>query len=336
MHRSARLPVPAANNFYQEPYPTSSAQIGPQINRETTTFGVNGRWRPFEDECGTLASRLSFVGGYEYSTLMRENAGDTLPVAGTGPFVDPKQRQLLHAAQLEQEHVHGGRGREVVVQFNTFLRYKFISTDYPLYGITPDVGYSIDNALNSALPTQENRVELGCTWTPTDCLMVNATLYVENAMSDAPYVAWTSNSLPFTVSAWWAPTHDWSFSAGAAEMDSWINQEVSSGDAQRGAAESGDATGVNALKCPGGIPAWPTCSISAPAMRQRKNCRSRANSSTCMASIPAWPTSTRRSNTPAQAGGIKHDALRPWPVLAGQDAVVPLRLRGPITACGRG
>ena len=47
---------------------------------------------------------------------------------------------------------------------------------------------SIDDALNSALPTQENRIELGCTWTPTDCLMVNATLYVENAMSNAPYV----------------------------------------------------------------------------------------------------------------------------------------------------
>ena len=110
--------------------------------------------------------------------------------------------------------------------FDTFLRYKFISTEYPLYGITHDVG-QLAAALNSALPTQENRVELGCTWTPTDCLMVNATLYVENAMSDAPYVAWTSNSLPFTVSAWWAPTQDWSFSAGAAEMDSWINQNVS-------------------------------------------------------------------------------------------------------------
>ena len=25
-------------------------------------------------------------------------------------------------------------------KFDTFLRYKFISTDYPLYGITPDAG----------------------------------------------------------------------------------------------------------------------------------------------------------------------------------------------------
>jgi hypothetical protein len=76
------------------------------------------------------------------------------------------------------------------------------------------------------LPTQENRVELGCTWTPTDCLMINATLYVENAENNAPYVNWTSNSLPFTLSAWWSATPLWSFSAGAAEMDSWINQNT--------------------------------------------------------------------------------------------------------------
>ena len=109
--------------------------------------------------------------------------------------------------------------------FNTFLRYKFIDTEYPLYGITADAGQLLAT-LNTCLPTQENRVELGCTWTPTDCLMVNATLYVENAMNDGPYSAWTSNSLPFTLSAWWAPRPDWSFSAGVSEMDSWINQNT--------------------------------------------------------------------------------------------------------------
>ena len=135
---------------------------------------------------------------------MRENAGDTLLAGGPGTF--RQCDRLLHAAQLEQEHVHRGRGREVVAPVRHVPPLQVHLHGYPLYGITPDVGSSIDAALNSSLPTQENRVELGCTWTPTDCLMVNATLYVENAMSDAPYVAWTSNSLPFTVSAWWSPT----------------------------------------------------------------------------------------------------------------------------------
>jgi hypothetical protein len=213
---------PAMANYYREP---DLSLIGPQINRETDAFGINGRWRPFQDECGTLLSRLSLVGGYEYSSLKRENAGDTfgtiVPPAN-GPFV---VNDVFTQPSSNKNTFTVGVDEKWSPEFNTFLHYKFISTDYPLYGITPDVG-QLDAALNSALPTQENRVELGCTWTPSDTLMVNATLYVENAMSDAPYVAWTSNSLPFTVSAWWAPTQQWSFSAGAAEMDSWINQNV--------------------------------------------------------------------------------------------------------------
>jgi len=224
--------TPLGHNFYQDPALITATQlgpgldgIGPQINRETDTFGVNTRWRPFEDECGTFRSRLSLVGGYEYSSLKRENAGDTFTsvAPGTnGPFVSDN---VFTQPSSNKNTFTVGVEEKWSASLNTFLRYKFISTEYPLYGITPDVG-QLDAALNSALPTQENRVELGCTWTPTDCLMVNATLYVENAMSDAPYVAWTSNSLPFVVSAWWAPTQSWSFSAGASEMDSWINQNV--------------------------------------------------------------------------------------------------------------
>ena len=215
---------PNAAQYYQE---ADLSQIGPQINREIHTFGIDARWRPFKDECCAPLSKLSIVGGYEYSTLMRENAGDTLLAGGPGTFVSPSG--VFTQPNSNTNTFTVGVEEKWSRQFDTFLRYKFISTQYPLYGITPDAGQSIDAALNSNLPTQENRAELGCTWTPTDCLMVNATLYLENAMSDAPYVAWTSNSLPFTLSAWWSPTQDWSFSAGASEMDSWINQNVSAG-----------------------------------------------------------------------------------------------------------
>ena len=94
--------------------------------------------------------------------------------------------------------------------------------------LRPMRGKSIDAALNSSLAhAGEPRRELGCTWTPTDCLMVNATLYVENAMSDAPYVGWASNSLPFTVSAWWSADLGLVVLGRALpEMDSWINQNV--------------------------------------------------------------------------------------------------------------
>ena len=207
----------SGNNYYQEPYLGS----GPQISRQTTAFGINERWRPFEDQCSTLLSRLSIVSGYEYSVLRRELAGDTLLAGGPAQFVDASG--YFTQPDSNKNTFTFGAEEKWSACFNTFLRYKFITTEYPLYGITPDSG-QLYAELNSSLPTQENRVELGCTWTPTDTLMVNATLYVENAMSDAPYVAWTSNSLPFTLSAWWALTPNWSLSAGASEMDSWINQ----------------------------------------------------------------------------------------------------------------
>ena len=207
-----------ANNYYQEPYLGSS----PQINREIHTFGIDGRWCPCPDDCAIFASRLAIVGGYEYSTLMRENAGDTLLSGANGPFVtngvftQPNSNKNTFSIGMENRWTSA---------FNTFVRYKFISTDYPLYGITPDAGQFFAE-LNSTLPTQENRVEIGGTWMANDCLMINATLYVENALNDGPYVSFNSDSVPFTISAWWTANADWSFSFGAAEMDSAISQSV--------------------------------------------------------------------------------------------------------------
>ena len=98
-------------------------------------------------------------------------------------------------------------------------------------------------------------------------------------------------------------------------MDSWINQNVSLSNLN--ASSRVGRAGALAVS-----PAWPTCSISAPAIRPRRNCRSRANSSTCTASIPVRPLSLRTNQTPPPCGAA-HDAVQHRPVLAGQDAVVP-------------
>ena len=73
---------------------------------------------------------------------------------------------------------------------------------------------------------------MGFTWTPTDELMLNATLYAENAYSNAPLSHALDEQQPsLSRSArWWAPNADWSFSAGFSEMDSWINQAVNLGE----------------------------------------------------------------------------------------------------------
>jgi hypothetical protein len=230
---NTRYSAPAQQQFYQE---TNLDWVAdPQINREVHGAGINGRWRPFEDECGTLRRNLSFTLGYDYNEMLRENAGDTfeyLNGANNGVFV---VNDVFAQPSTVANTFSLGVEEKWSACFDTQLRYKYISTQYPLYGITPDTVGTIDTALNSNLPTQENRIELQATWTPTDTFMLNATIYVENAMSDAPYVGnpvfrgWTSNSLPFTLSGWWAPTCNWSFNAGFSEMDNWINQGINAG-----------------------------------------------------------------------------------------------------------
>ncbi len=220
-------------NYYAEDNANFRDMSGSdQINREVHTFGLDARWRPFQDECGTIRSRMAIVGGYEYSTLMRENAGAELTAANNGPFVvngGTANGSVFTQPNSNKNTFLVGVEEKWSACWTTYIRYKYIQTEYPLYGITPEAGTSVNFALNSNLPTQENRIEMGGTWTPTDTLMVNATFYIENALNDAPYVRWSSNSLPFVVSTWWAPTECWSLSAGAAVMDGYINQDVSLG-----------------------------------------------------------------------------------------------------------
>ena len=111
------------------------------------------------------------------------------------------------------------------------MRYKWIGTEYPFIGVTPAVDASEAAALNTCLPTVENRVEVGGTYTACDCFMLNATVFMETASNNGIYAGansnhFDSNSFPFMLSAWWSPTPQWSFNAGFAEMDSWIDQQV--------------------------------------------------------------------------------------------------------------
>lgn len=237
---TAAAPYAPQNDYYQDPtlnyFSTpgtgaASTYIGPEINRQLTAFGIDGRWCPCPDSCSIFASRLAIVSGYEYSSLERQNAMYFLNAQPAGQSGQFYSNNVFTQPDTDQNTWTLGVENRWTCNFNTFLRYKYIQTDYPLYGVTNNVGYEYAYALNSNMPTQENRVELGGTWTPTDCLMINGTIYVENAYNNAfnnapGFTPWTSNSVPFTFSAWWRPVCDWSFNFGASEMDSWINQSV--------------------------------------------------------------------------------------------------------------
>lgn len=196
------------------------ANVGIPINRDSSAAGLRSRWKPFEDEGGTLRSGLAFTGGYEYATLRRDPSALTLTgfqVNGT-VFDQPSTNRNIAWIGVEEKWS---------LCFTSYIRYKYISTQYPLYGVTPGANApTVDGSLNSSLPDTENRVELGATWSPSDRFLLNGTVFAENASNHSPGVRFDSNTFPVIVSGWFGATEKLSFNGGYANFSNWINQDV--------------------------------------------------------------------------------------------------------------
>ena len=234
-------PTAAEQVFYNQAtvpsYAALSETAAPVIDRDREAVGFTTRWLPFGDDGNFVRRHFAVVGGYEYGTehYQATPGGPAYPnsltyAVGYGPppgtlagFAQPDTIKNTISIGLEEKWSDC---------FQTYIRYKWIGTKYPFIGVTPAVESSEEAALNTCLPTLENRVEVGGTYTACDCLMLNATVYVETASNDGSYAAgahpnsFVSNSYPFTLGAWWSPTSQWSFNAGFAQMDSWIDQQI--------------------------------------------------------------------------------------------------------------
>lgn len=185
------------------------------VNRDVADFGVNGRWRPFFDEVGTVRSRFALIGGYDYGTIRRGNA--TYPNNhGTFTFTQP---------DTDSNTLFLGVEEKFSKEFSTYLKYKLIDTDYPLYGVTLE-SHTLANAITTNLPTREDRIELGATWSPTDRFMLNGTGWYENASNHGPYANFESNSFPFSFTTWYSVTSQWSLNGGYAYFPNHITQDV--------------------------------------------------------------------------------------------------------------
>jgi hypothetical protein len=232
---------PSLAYFYQQPAVpvysgtlSSAAQtVPPVIDRDREAVGASTRWLPFGDDCNWVRRHFAVTGGYEYGTehYQATPGGPGYPNSLTyavayapsnSTFVQPDTIKNTFSIGLEEKWSDN---------FQTYIRFKNIETKYPFIGVTPAVAYSEGAALNTCLPTVENRVELGGTYTVCDAFMLNATIFLETASNNGIYAGpnsnhFDSNSFPFVLSAWWSPTPQWSFNAGFAEMDSWIDQQV--------------------------------------------------------------------------------------------------------------
>lgn len=207
---SVLYPTAELQNLYQE-----SAYSAAVVDRDTDAVGLNARWRPFQHEDGTLRSRMAITAGYEWSELRRVGVDSEIVRTGVD-FIQPSTVANMFSVGVEEKWSR---------QFSSYLRYKFIATQYPLFGIESHVlSTSLDDALNTALPTRENRVEVGGNWTPSECFMLNGTVYLENASNHGPWAEFDSSSYPYIISAMYAPTQRWTWTGGYANFPSWINQ----------------------------------------------------------------------------------------------------------------
>jgi hypothetical protein len=199
--------------LYLEPDLTGILQ---PVNRDKITYGANGRWRPFFDEVGTLRSRFAMTGGYEYGELRRTDATYPVDTVPQSRFTQPNTNSNTVFVGVEEKFSK---------QFNTYVRYKMIDTDYPLYGVTIK-SHTLENAINTNLPTREDRIEVGATWSPTDRFMLNGTGWFENASNHGPYVDFDSNSVPFSLTTWYSVNTQWSLNAGYSYFPNHITQEI--------------------------------------------------------------------------------------------------------------
>ena len=195
----------------------ASDALVPLIDYTRTTLGVNGRWTPFRGDT-TWRRGLAVYGRYEYRWLYREHAGSEITLA---PGVVEAFDQPLTGSHI----VHAGVSQRWSRSTDTFLRFTTRHDSRPLYGIRSSNGVT-----NSSLPTQTDLVEIGGMWSPLPALMTNVTFGIQNRRQHSAIADFDEDSYPLTISCWYAPNSQLSFSAGYAYLTNWIQQGITLGD----------------------------------------------------------------------------------------------------------
>lgn len=190
------------------------------VDRFYSAAGITSRWRPFANDYG-LINKWAVVSGYEYSRLNRDNADYGLERQGV-VFTQPDSTTNMFFTGVEQVWTE---------QFNSYVRYRWIDTDYPLVGVREwtERFNGLDPAINSNQPEHIDRIELGGTYTPYNNLMFSASIWLQNSYNTTDYVRFDEDSYPIVLTAWYAPTDRSTWTVGYANLTNWINQDITLG-----------------------------------------------------------------------------------------------------------
>ena len=158
------------------PIEDDPTQITP-INYQRTQLGAKGVWRPFGKGFGL--GGLAINGGYEYSVIHR--VGLDAPTGGD----DPPFESSIVEEETRTNAITIGPSVRWLSQLDTYLKYRWSNTQDPLFATNSHESASGNTfdyqafALNSALPTQDNLIEIGGTSMPSDRFMLNAWLGID-------------------------------------------------------------------------------------------------------------------------------------------------------------
>lgn len=209
-----------------------AAEVRHPVNRQWTTAGLKGRWTPLEDSYRWRG--LAFTGGYEYKELQRQFV--TYAITGSpAPNTFTQPDTFRHCFDVGVE-------KRVSACFDTYLRYRMVNTDDPLYGVREsDRNFDEDSpagdvsAINTNQPTHQDEFELGGTWAPAENFMLGAQIGMEIWNHNSRFARFDEDSYPVTLTAWYAPTSRWSLSGALGFYSNFIDQDLSFGIAASGA-----------------------------------------------------------------------------------------------------
>jgi len=212
----------AAVGGIQNILPTSaqvaSAIVHP-IDYHKSTAGAKGVWRPWGG--GYAKGGLAIVGGYEYCDLERQYATYTLS-SGSESF---PAGGVINEARTITNSFQVGPDCRWSACFDTYLHYKYQSADQPLFGIQP-----FNGIFNTKLPKEDNIVEIGFNWVPSDWFIFNACVGIERADNQSQYANFDEENYPMSFTAWYAASKRLSLSVGYAVYSNYVGQEITVAD----------------------------------------------------------------------------------------------------------
>ena len=212
------------------------------LEYDRSSAGLKAQWRPYNSGW-PAAEGLGFTGGYDYSLIARKFAEYEFhdPRWLTGPAPGTPDTFIFEQPDTKIHTFNVGALMRWSATLDSFLRYRYVSASNPIYGFRATNGDT-----NTNQPEQQDLIEIGGTWMPADNFLLSATFGIDVRSHDSQQdnlshafdvfhdnprdVDFGEQSYPIVLSAWYAPTVKWSFTAGYASFSNFIDQLITLGD----------------------------------------------------------------------------------------------------------